>query len=190
MDAAWAPVLDAARLPRKLPHVNIDTNLGETGCGDVSEGGNADFVGLYCGTIDTMYLPLDRTLAIDGGEPATHVALLAHEYAHHVQEESGLLGTVQRDMEQAGQAAPVVEDLGRRLELQANCFAGLFIGAAAGHGSFSHGLAEGSMTLFRYGESSPTHGSAVNQHLWAQRGFQRRTTAACDTFAAPAGEVA
>lgn len=190
MDIAWAPVLDAARLPRKLPHVNIQQHPGETGCGDLDKEGEVeDLIALYCSVIDTMYLPVDRMLAVDEGRPANHIAVLAHEFAHHVQEESGLLWAADKDKERAGWTTPQGLEMSRRVELQANCFAGLMIAAAAGHGSISHSLASKAMAFFRDGSSLQTHGSNANQRVWAMKGFEQRTTAACNTFAAPAGEV-
>jgi hypothetical protein len=189
-DIAWAPVLDAARLPRNLPWVNIQQHPGETGCGDPDKEGEADdFIAMYCSVLDRMYLPLDRILAVDEGRPANHIAVLAHEFAHHVQEESGLLWTATQDMKRAGWTSAQGLEMNRRVELQANCFAGLAIAAVAGHGSISHSLAREAMAFFRAGSSPQTHGSNANQRVWARKGFEQRTTAACNTFAAPAGEV-
>jgi uncharacterized protein len=191
MDAAWAPVLDAARLPRKLPHVDIKEHPGETGCGDPDEDAGADdFLAMYCSALDTMYLPIDRMLAVDDGRPATHLAVVAHEYAHHVQEESGLLWAAHLDLKRLGWTTPPALETNRRLELQAHCFAALFLAAAADHGPISRALADEAVAFYRTTEPSPTHGTAANQLAWATAGYTRPTTATCNTFTAPPHTIA
>jgi uncharacterized protein len=187
---AWTPVLDANRLPHREAWVNVQEHPGETGCGDPDKAGEVEeFTAMYCSILHTLYLPVDRMLAVDEGRPAGHIAVLAHEFAHHVQEETGLLSTAEQEITRVGvDSAPGLE-MSRRIELQANCFAGLMIAAAAGHGSISSSLANQAIVFLQTGPSSPTHGRNASQKAWATKGFKQRTTAACNTFAAPAREV-
>ena len=84
-------------------------------------------------------------------------------------------------------------EMSRRIELQANCFAGMFLTSVSGKGSVSASLARQAQEDFKYAiEEKPednAHGSAANQAQWATAGFKANSTAACNTFAAPPAQV-
>ena len=119
--------------------------------------------------------------------------VLAHEIGHHVQKLLGIEGKVRAAQQQNPQSA---NQLSVRLELQADCFAGVW-----GHstqqrnlldpGDIDSGLkaaaAVGDDRLQRMsrGTVNPetfTHGSSAQRTEWFQRGFQDGTIAACNTF--------
>lgn len=119
--------------------------------------------------------------------------VLAHEIGHHVQKLLGIEGKVRAAQQQNPGA---VNRLSVRLELQADCFAGVW-----GHstqqrnileaGDVEEGLkaaaAVGDDRLQRMsrGTVNPesfTHGSSAQRMEWFQRGFQDGTIAACNTF--------
>lgn len=171
-----------------------------TGCGAAS----AEVGPFYCPTDQTIYLDttffsevLQGRLAGPSGafvEPY----VLAHEYGHHVQ---NLLGTMGRVRTQQGPRSDAV-----RLELQADCYAGMWAGAATDTED-----AEGAVLISELtrqdveeaiaaatavgddriqsasgGEVDPdswTHGSAQQRVDWFTRGYREGTLAACDTFA-------
>jgi hypothetical protein len=119
--------------------------------------------------------------------------VIAHEYGHHVQD---LLGTERhvRAMQQAhpSQRGP----LSVSLELQADCFAGVWGHAAYDQGKVSRteiadaldaAAAVGDDRIQRAtrGRVSPetfTHGSSASRQKWFTIGMQTGDPAACDTF--------
>jgi uncharacterized protein len=189
LDAAWRPVLIDGQMPHRTPPSNLAEHPGQTGCGNPDEGEGGEFTALYCPADETLYLPVDRLKAVDRGGPSSHLAVLAHEYGHHVQQLSGLLGAAADERDKAGEDTPAGQEVTRRIELQANCFAGLFLAAVATHGSISRSLASQAVADFRNGGLPDTHGSRTHQATWASRGYQQRTTAACNTWSAPAKDV-
>src|SRR5262252_697984 len=161
--------------------------------------------GLAQSATGPFYCPADEKVYIDlgfydelknrFGAPGefAEAYVLAHEIGHHVQKILGIEGKVhaaqQRNPEQANQ-------LSVRLELQADCFAGIW-----GHstdqrklldpGDVEAGLkaaaAVGDDRLQRMarGTVNPesfTHGSSAQRMEWFQRGFQDGTITSCNTF--------
>lgn len=190
MNAAWQPVLRDSSLPFDAPKLNLAVHPGRTGCGNPDTDPElGEFTAMYCPADQTLYVPADRLKKVDRGRSSSHLAVVAHEYSHHVQQLSGLLWAAAEQTDKAGDDTPAGNALTRRTELQANCFAGLFLAAAAGRGAISRNLANQAVAEFRYGALPETHGSQAHQASWAKKGYQQRTTAACNTWAAPASEV-
>jgi hypothetical protein len=121
---------------------------------------------------------------------------VAHEIGHHVQNLLGISDQVSRAQARAGSNAQA-NQYSVRLELQADCFAGVF-----GHfdqqyldpGEAEEGLraaaAIGDDTLQRqaHGDVAPeswTHGSSAMRVRWLKQGLESGDPAACDTFKAP-----
>ena len=186
LDEAWRAALSAAGLPWSSPKMNLANDPGEVFCGDFD---SADFTAAYCPDAEMIFLPIDRITKVDRGSPAVHLGVLAHEYAHHVQASVGILEAAYQREDQVGRDSAAGQELSRRTELQADCFAGLFLAAAAGRGNISRHLAESAVGTFRFGTLAKTHGAGSVQHAWARRGYVQATAAACNTWAAPASEV-
>ncbi len=192
LDEAWGPVLKEANLPFEPPALDAAPELSNGPCGAAPA--SEDAVAYYCGRNRMIYMPTGRLRENGGGDrPATHLATLAHEYGHHVQAMTGILRAADMKIVNAGEKTPAGLEMSRRIELQANCFAGMFLGAVAGKGSISAELANRAEEDFQYAmEESPeknAHGSPTNQGNWALSGFEANTTDACNTYAAPASEV-
>ncbi|MFC3890081.1 neutral zinc metallopeptidase [Lentzea rhizosphaerae] len=193
LDAAWGPLLTTANMPFEKPSLDASPDLKDGPCGAAPEADHA--VAYYCGRNRTIYMPTSRLRENGGGDaPATHLATLAHEYGHHVQALTGLLRAADLKITDAGEKTPAGLEMSRRIELQANCFAGMFLTSAQGRGSVTTKLARQAQEDFQYAvEEKPennAHGSAANQAQWAAAGFKSNTTTACNTFAASADEVA
>src|SRR5690606_5718205 len=108
-----------------MPGFTIFTDAVDTGCGAATSA-----VGpFYCPADSSVYLDIgffDQLETQLGAQnaPLAQMYIVAHEWGHHTQH---LLGTMSSaDTRDTGPTGDAV-----RLELQADCFAGLFIGAAA-----------------------------------------------------------
>jgi uncharacterized protein len=191
LNDAWNPVLREANIPFRPPKLQVATDLPASACGGAPD---TDAVAYYCGRDETIYMSTRRELADGGGRlPPTHLATLSHEYGHHVQLLSGMLATASQRTVTAGEHSPDGLELTRRIELQANCFAGVFLAAAGGHGPISRSLARQAEGDFHDAAAEPaaenTHGSPRNQGTWADRGFGSGRPADCNTWTAPPAAV-
>jgi predicted metalloprotease len=177
------------------------TGSAQSGCGAAS----ADVGPFYCPADDHVYLDttffrdmLQGRLGARGG-PFARAYVLAHEYGHHVQD---LLGTTGRGGSATGATSGSV-----RLELQADCYAGIWTRhATTAHDAGGRPLiadltrddvsraldaaaAVGDDRIQRTttGQVDPdawTHGSAAERMRWFSIGVDRGTLKACDTFSA------
>ncbi|WP_420863551.1 neutral zinc metallopeptidase [Algirhabdus cladophorae] len=166
-------------------------------CGGAS-GASGPF---YCPADKKAYLDTDffttlsRRLGASGDFAAAYV--VAHEIAHHVQNELGILGQANRIRQQSSQAES--NAISVRIELQADCYSGIWARYAQDRlGTVEKGdLAEalnaakqiGDDTLqFNAGQRpNPhtfTHGTSQQRQDWFERGYQTADIRQCDTFSA------
>lgn len=155
----------------------------------------------YCPGDQKIYIDLAfyRDLKTDLGAPGdfAQAYVIAHEVAHHVQTLLGILGKVNELRRQASEKE--ANALSVRLELQADCLAGLW----ANHADKRHQIIEpgdieealnaasaiGDDRLQRRSggrvvPDSFTHGSSAQRVRWFKRGFESGELEFCDTFAA------
>jgi predicted metalloprotease len=166
----------------------------ESGCGSAQSAMGP----FYCPVDEKVYLDLEffDELRDRFGAPGdfAQAYVIAHELGHHVQH---LLGTDAR-VRQAQQRDPgSANEYSVRLELQADCFAGVWgnttsrrdildpgdvdegLGAAASIGDDRiQRQVQGSVN-----PESFTHGSASQRSTWLERGLRSGRLDACDTFA-------
>jgi predicted metalloprotease len=191
---------------QKAPTVYF-SNRVRTGCG-AADSGTGPF---YCPADNKVYIDLTfyKLLADQLGAPGEFAQpyVLAHEYGHHIQD---LVGT-EAKMRQAQQGASNAEQnlLSVKLELQADCYAGVWAKGASdtkasnGQQIFKSLTAEdiqqgidtagkiGDDTLQqRSGQSiNPaefTHGTSADRQKWFSRGYNGGDPRNCDTFASGA----
>ncbi|HVK24593.1 MAG TPA: neutral zinc metallopeptidase [Actinokineospora sp.] len=184
LDNAWKPALTAAGLPFRSPGLNID-DAPRSKCGFAP--GEEEATAFYCARDKVIYMPRKRLIRDAGEETAYHLAVLAHEYGHHVQALSGILGAVNERERQSDEDETM--ELSRRTELQANCFAGMFLAAVSGRGSVDADLAEESAESFEDTQGTDSHGTRENQLEWAMSGYDGKSSASCNTWSAPSNKV-
>ncbi len=157
----------------------------------------------YCPNDKKVYLDtaffgtLSQQLGAGGDFAAAYV--VAHEIGHYVQDELGILGKVNAIRARAAQAES--NELSVRIELQADCFAGLWARRAAEEfGSIEKGdVAEAMNAAERIGDDtlqrnagrrpmpdSFTHGTSQQRQRWFATGFESGDISQCDTFSAAA----
>lgn len=192
LEAAWQPVLADAGLPFEPPTVLVsaDTEGITTPC----TGSTDDFAAFYCPANRTIYMPVSQ-LQTDYYHDnwVVYLSVFAHEYGHHIQNMSGILLAANSARVDAGARSPEGLELSRRVELQANCFDGMYLVSAADGGS----LTDDQMTDARtdadhrgdqHGDMRD-HGTPENGGLWFGLGVEHNLTAECNTFTAPADAV-
>lgn len=178
------------------PGLVLFTGATPTACGT----GQSAMGPFYCPADRQVYIDLNFFSELAGklGAPGdfAQAYVIAHEVGHHVQT---LTGTSQK-VQAARQSNPSqANQLSVRLELQADCYAGIWAHhaqAARGildEGDIEEGIvaagAVGDDTLQRraQGRVVPdafTHGSAAQRVSWFKRGWQSGQMSSCDTFAA------
>lgn len=166
-------------------------------CGNAS-GATGPF---YCPLDKKVYLDTDffATLAQRMGAGGDFAAayVVAHEVAHHVQDELGILGKTTALRQQSSEAES--NAISVRVELQADCLSGIWARHAQEmFGTLERGdIAEamnaaeqiGDDTLMRNAGRRPmpdsfTHGTSEQRQRWFATGFESGSLNACDTFAA------
>lgn len=120
--------------------------------------------------------------------------MIAHEVAHHVQNELGILGQVNEERQASGEAR--ANALTVRLELQADCLSGVWAQAVGGllePGDIDEALNAARMIgddhLQRSAGRVPqphtfTHGTSEQRSGWFTKGYRSGRMQACDTFGA------
>ncbi|WP_040788002.1 neutral zinc metallopeptidase [Nocardia paucivorans] len=192
LEEAWRPVLEQAGLPFTPPTVKVsaDTEGITTPC----TGSTSNFAAFYCPANKSIYMPISQ-LQTDmyGDNWVVYLSVFAHEYGHHVQNMSGILRRVNSDRIDLGPRTPQGLELSRRVELQANCFDGMYLGSSTQGGA----LTTGQLDLARQdagwrGDQSGDmrdHGSPENSGRWFGRGADDNRAMQCNTFTASADEV-
>lgn len=171
--------------------------ITQSPCGNAS-GATGPF---YCPADRKVYLDtnffttMERRMGAGGDFAAAYV--VAHEVAHHVQNELGILGQANRARAQSSQAQ--ANAISVRIELQADCFSGIWARLADERfNSLERGdIAEamnaarqiGDDTLQKNAGRVPqphtfTHGTSEQRQRWFAQGFEAADVRACDTFSA------
>jgi predicted metalloprotease len=194
LDASWQRQFAKGGLRFTPPERVFWSTPGRSPCGNFPQPGAAAF---YCPANNSMYIGLAHVVETAGHEPVSNYAVYArvitHEYSHHVQEEAGILAYGHAQL--GRRSVDVRLDASRRIELQAQCFAGVFLGAER---------STLPMTAYQYlamindvrgrgDDDQPSgerdHGSSRNYAGWVERGFRNRVLSACNTWTAPASSV-
>lgn len=197
VDAVWQQLLPGYERPR----MEIFTGSVDTACGAAT----SDVGPFYCPGDHTAYFDVGffdvlRDQFGSSGGPLAQEYVVAHEYGHHVQNLEGSLVRAQQDPEGATGG-------GVRVELQADCYAGVWAHYAAITKQESTGVpfleplsdkdiadalsAAASVGDDRIQEKATgrvnpeawTHGSAEQRQKWFTQGYRTGDPNSCNTFA-------
>lgn len=192
LNQTWEPLFAAANIPFQQPTLVYYQGGTNSGCGAAQSAMGPFYCppdqGIY---IDTSFYDQMASQMGASGDFARYY-VMAHEYGHHVQNLTGLADQIRSAQQQNPQAA---NQLQVRMELQADCYAGVWAGRNRNliePGDFEEGMtaanAIGDDTLMRnagqsVNQESFTHGSSAQRMEWLRRGIQTGDEDQCDTFA-------
>jgi predicted metalloprotease len=162
--------------------------------------------GVATSQVGPHYCPIDQTIYLDetffdelttrfgakGGDVA-QAYVIAHEIGHHAQNGLGIMGQIQGRQQSDSQQA---NELSVRLELQADCFAGLWANSLSNKQVFAPGeineaidaaaaVGDDRIQQKVSGYVNPetwTHGSSQQRVSWFNKGYTEGQLEACDTF--------
>jgi uncharacterized protein len=153
----------------------------------------------YCPADEKVYIDLgfydELSSRFGAAGDFAEAYVLAHEIGHHVQKQLGIEAKVRQAQQQRPESA---NDLSVRLELQADCFAGVWGGIYQAKGGLDQGdLEEGMRAASAVGDDriqkmsqgyvNPegfTHGTSDQRQRWFGQGFRTKDPNQCDTFSA------
>jgi uncharacterized protein len=189
---SWTELLASGPQPYRKAKLVLFTDRTSSGCGSASSA-----VGpFYCPPDQKVYIDLSfyQELSRRFGAPGdfAQAYVIAHEVGHHVQ---NLLG-IERRVRSSGGPREGQDSNAVKLELQADCFAGLWAHSTQRRdlleqGDIEEGLAAAAavgddrLQKQATGTVQPetwTHGSAAQRASWFKRGLSQGTLASCDTF--------
>ena len=190
---SWARAFAEAGRRYEPTRLALFSQATTSGCGPASSATGP----FYCPADRKVYLDLGffRELRSRFAAPGdfAQAYVIAHEFGHHVQNLLGIMG----DVNQARRENPdEANELSVRLELQADCFAGVWAYSAYEENLLEAGdLEEGLQAAASVGDDrlqreaggavNPetwTHGSSEQRVEWFARGYETGDPNACDTF--------
>ena len=191
LNKTWAPLFAAANIRFSDPKLVFYSQRGNSGCGSAQSAMGP----FYCPADQGIYLDtdffdqMDRELGATGKFARAYV--IAHEYGHHIQRLTGISDQIRSLQSQNPRQANA---LSVRLELQADCYAGVWANKNRDRlepGDMESGLnaahAIGDDTLMRNAgrRASPdmfTHGTSAQRVEWLRKGMQSGDDATCDAL--------
>ena len=194
-EQVWGQIFKAGGGSYREPVLVLFRGATPTACGT----GQSAMGPFYCPGDAKVYIDLDffDTLQRKLGAPGdfAQAYVIAHEVAHHVQNQLGVTGKVEAQRGRVSEAQG--NALSVRVELQADCFAGVWAHhSQKGKGWLEKGDVEealnaasqiGDDNLQRKGRGtvvpeSFTHGSSQQRMTWFKRGLDSGAVAQCNTF--------
>lgn len=189
----WNPPVTAAGWVLPRPSVTIYGEKITTKCGE--SGVNA----FYCSADQQIYFSnlLPQAVPIVKTNKWAADVVMAHEFGHAIQGRTGLLVSAHA-LAQNSDSERESNQMLRRLELQADCFSGIYARSV----SRSMGIQQSDLrgiqdTYVAVGDDTITgdpniegnHGLARNRELWGTKGLGTSDIGQCNTFTAPAAQV-
>ncbi len=196
-DFVWDQIFTEAGLTYQPPRLVLFRTSTQSGCG----GANSQVGPHYCPLDDTIYIDetffdavLEYQLGAQGGDFA-EAYVIAHEVGHHVQNELGINQQVRTLQQQNPQDA---NELSVLMELQADCFAGVWAHSVAALDAVAltrddirealdaaATVGDDRIQQTTQGRVNPeawTHGSAEQRVDWFTTGYETGDANQCNTF--------
>jgi predicted metalloprotease len=196
-ESTWSEIFRRGGQEYREPKLVLFSGAVESACGFAGAASGP----FYCANDRKVYIDLDffRELRQRFKAPGdfAQAYVIAHEIGHHIQNELGIMRQVAERQSRSG--GPTVNALSVRLELQADCFAGIWASQAhrerkiLEEGDVEEGLnaaaqiGDDRMQMRAQGYVVPegfTHGSAEQRVRWFRRGLESGDLKQCDTFSA------
>jgi len=193
---SWVDLFEQQGLEYRRAELVLFTGSTQSGCGPASSATGP----FYCPADEKVYIDLDfydllkQQFGARGGDFA-EAYVTAHEVGHHVQ---NLLGSNQQVQDLSAQNPDRRNELSVKLELQADCFAGVWAhnftsreGNVIEPGDIQEAIDAAAAvgddriqekTQGRVDPETWTHGSSEQRQQWFNAGYQSGDPAACDTF--------
>lgn len=189
---AWQPLLAKQSVTLEAPTLNVSAST--EGITTPCTGATSSFAAFYCPANKTIYMPISQLQTeIFKNNWVVYLSVFAHEYGHHVQATSGILRRANAERVDAGVRSARGLELSRRVELQAQCFNGMYLGSSNEGGALSSNQMNVAQRDANGRGDGPTdardHGTAENSGDWFELGVDKNRTAQCNTFTAPAESV-
>lgn len=192
-EATWGRIFQAAGQSYDAPVLVLFEDAVQSSCGRASAASGP----FYCPADQKVYLDLsffrelDRRFGAPGDFAQAYV--VAHEVGHHVQNLLGINRQVSQAQQQGSRGD--ANALSVQMELQADCFAGVWGHHAATRdmldaGDVEEGLAAAAaigddrLTGGRVSPESFTHGTSEQRARWLRQGLSSGDLNGCDTFRA------
>ena len=191
----WKDVFSKGGSAYKEPKLVLFRGSYPTACGQ----GQAAMGPFYCPGDQKVYIDLNffETLKNKLGAPGefAQAYVIAHEVGHHVQNLLGISGKMDQMRSRVSQAE--YNALSVRLELQADCFAGVWANRAQESRKILEGgdiesamnaaakIGDDALQRAATGHVAPesfTHGSSAQRTKWFNNGLQNGSVKGCDTF--------
>ncbi len=193
-DRTWEQIFKEGGKQYSPATINFFTGGVQSGCGSAS----AAVGPFYCPSDDGVYLDtaffdeLDKRFGAKGDFARIYV--IAHEMGHHIQDLLGVSEDVSRQQAQSDERGS--NRLSVQLELQADCYAGVWAGRNKDRlepGDIEEGMtaanAIGDDTLQREAQGGVrpetfTHGTSAQRMQWLRKGLESGDPGVCDTSGA------
>lgn len=193
LNETWEPEFARAGIRFQEPFLDLyrDGRVATEGCGSATSAAGPFYcpadMGIY---IDTRFYDQLAQMSGTRGDFA-RLYVIAHEYGHHIQNITGLAGQVRSLQQQNPRQS---NQLQVRMELQADCYAGVWAGknrSRIERGDMEEGLraasAIGDDTLMRgsgqrINPENFTHGTSQQRMDALRRGLESADDTACDTY--------
>lgn len=195
-EEVWTKVFREYGKAYKKPRLNLFTGQVRSACGMASAASGP----FYCPGDSEVYIDLSFYRQLEqefraGGDFA-QAYVLAHEVGHHVQNVIGVLPQFNKMRRSMGKVE--ANKMSVKVELQADCFAGIWGHYVAKEGWLESGdLEEALVAATQIGDDaiqkrtqgyvvpeSFNHGTSEQRRYWFRRGFESGRVESCDTFKA------
>ena len=189
----WTRILAQQNIRYPHAHMVLFRDYTQSGCG-TAQSATGPF---YCPADQKVYLDLgfwDQLKSFGASGDFAQAYVIAHEIGHHVQ---NVLGTERKVRALQQQNPQQQNQISVAVELQADCFAGIWANSTEQRNILEQGDAQTALQAaasvgddrlqkMSRGYVTPdsfTHGSSAQRMAWFNRGFQSGQISNCDTFA-------